>query len=243
MPSDEKSESHRSRLLTALRQAVIDGTWPAGALLPKETELAAQHGVSRMTMNKVLTQLAAEGFLIRRKRLGTLVAGARAQSAVLAITDIAAEVAALGQPYAWALESRALRSPTGGEAALLDLPADAPVVMLRGVHRAGDRPFCAELRAINPAAVPNAETQDFRATAPGAWLLASMPWTSARHRIRAVPAGAAEARALDVPVGSACLEILRQTQAGGTWVTQVRLLYPGPAHQLVAEFAPAGATG
>lgn len=243
MPADEKTASHRARLLASMRQAVIDGTWPSGALLPKETELAAQHGVSRMTMNKVLTQLAAEGFLTRRKRLGTLVAEPRAQSAVLAISDIAAEVAALGQPYAWMLDTRALRAPTVGEAALLDLPADAPLLMLRGVHLAQDRPFCVELRAINPAAVPDTAAQDFRATAPGAWLLASMPWTGASHRIRAVPAGGADARALDVPVGTACLEILRRTEAAGTWVTQVRLLYPGSAHQLVADFAPAGVTG
>lgn len=240
MTVTDKTESHRARLLAALRQAVMDGTWPPGMALPKETDLAAQHGVSRMTMNKVLVQLAAEGFLTRRKRLGTLVAEPRAQSAVMAISDIAAEVAAMGQTHSWMLESRILRAPTVAEAMALDLPEGAEVLMLRGLHKADGKPFCLELRAINPAAVPAASDADFAAVPPGQWLLATIPWTAATNRIRAVSAGGAEARALDVPVGGPCLEILRRTQTGGDWVTQVRLLYPGAAHQLVAEFAPAG---
>lgn len=240
MTAPDKTESHRARLLAALRQAVMDGTWPPGTALPKETELALQHGVSRMTMNKVLTQLAAEGFLTRRKRLGTIVAEPRAQSAVMAISDIAAEVAAMGQIHSWSLETRALRAPTPAEAMALDLPEAGEVLMVRGLHKAQGKPFCLELRAINPAAVPTAAEADFAALPPGQWLLATMPWTAASNRIRAVSAGGAEARALDVPLGAPCLEILRRTQAGGAWVTQVRLLYPGAAHQLVADFAPAG---
>lgn len=80
----EKSDTLYGRILEEFERNIVDGTWPPGHLLPKETELAEQYGVSRMTMNKVLTRLAFEGFVVRRKRRGTVVAKPRAESAVLA---------------------------------------------------------------------------------------------------------------------------------------------------------------
>jgi GntR family transcriptional regulator, histidine utilization repressor len=41
---------------------------------------------------------------------------------------------------------------------------------------------------------------------------------------------------LELPVGAACLEVQRRTQIEADWVTCARLLYPGEAHQLIAEF-------
>lgn len=231
-----------ARLLAQMRQTIRDGGWEPGLRLPKETDLAAQHGVSRMTMNKVLTQLAAEGYVIRRRRSGTVVAQPRAQSAVMAITDIAEEVAALGLGYGWRLGARALRPLTEEEAALFDSPAGmGPLLVVEGLHLARGRPFCRELRAINPDAVPEALGQSFDNVAPGQWLLQTMPWTGASHRVRAIAVGGAEARALDLEPGEPGLEILRQTRNGADWVTKVRLVYPGTAHQVVAEFTPSGA--
>jgi GntR family histidine utilization transcriptional repressor len=111
-------------------------------------------------------------------------------------------------------------------------------IVLQGVHFAGAEPFCLETRAINVAAVPMATEMDFSVSAPGIWLLQSMPWSTARHVIRAVNATGRDASLLDLPLGSACLEMLRETRSGGNWVTYARLLYPGEAHQLVAEFEP-----
>ena len=68
-----------------------------------------------------------------------------------------------------------------------------------------------------------------------------MPWTTARHSIRAVNTSVAEAKLLQLPVGAACLEVLRKTEMQGAWVTFARLLYPGEAHQLTAEFELHGA--
>lgn len=113
-----------------------------------------------------------------------------------------------------------------------------PSLVLQGVHYADDVPFCAESRAISLASAPDAAGVDFVAEVPGRWLLRSMPWTTARHAVRAINVAGADAQALDLAVGTACLEILRKTEIGGNWVTYARLLYPGEAYQLAAEFAP-----
>ena len=241
MPSARPTETHHARITEELRRKIIEGDWPPGHQLAKETELAGAYGVSRMTMNKALTQLTAEGFLLRRKRSGTFVAQPRAQSAVMEIGDIQREVTAQGLHHDWRLTLSALRPTPEAERRLLDLPEDGAardLLVLDGVHLAQGAPFCLETRVIDPQVVPAACDQDFGATAPGQWLLGSMPWSAATHRVRAVNANGQDARKLALPVGTACLEILRKTRIEGDWVTHVRLLYPGEAHQLVAEFAP-----
>lgn len=235
----EKSDTLYGRILEEFSRNIIEGNWPPGHALPKETELAEQHGVSRMTMNKVLTRLAADGYVIRRKRSGTVVAQPRAESAVLAINNIGEEVSALGRVYKWtllSLENRAANSQDRRLLTLNDEDGHDHTMVLQGLHYSNDEPFCLETRAINTKMVPDALTVDFEKDVPGAWLLNSMPWTKARHYVRAINVSGRDATLLQLPVGAACLEVLRRTQIDSNWVTCARLLYPGEAHQLIAEF-------
>lgn len=234
-------ESHYARILVDMRQQILGGHWTPGLQLPKETDLADRHGVSRMTMNKVLTQLTREGLLMRRKRSGTFVAQQRGQSAVMEITDIEQEVTQLGLPYRWMLLSLQQRSLTAAETSALAIPAGedgGQVLFLKGLHLAREEPFCFEMRAIHLGAVPQAAVQDFGVLVPGQWLLRTMPFSAASHRVRAINATGQDAKSLGIETGAACLEILRRTMIGKDWVTHVRLLYPGEIHQLVADFAP-----
>ena len=243
MPETKPAGFLHARITENMRQNILKGEWEPGRPLPRETDLADSYCVSRMTMNKVLTQLSREGFLVRRKRSGTFVAQPRAQSAVMAINDIVQEVAALGMTYEWRLFEARLRTLSDSKHRLLDLSADAQdrkVFVVSGLHLAQGRPFCLETRAIDARVVPAVLTKDFKITVPGQWLLQSIPFSTASNRIRAVNSAGRDARVLDLPVGAACLEVLRKTKIEQSWVTHVRLLYPGEAHQLVAEFAPQG---
>ena len=62
--------------------------------------------------------------------------------------------------------------------------------------------------------VSDAAAESFADVAPGTWLLAHIPWTSARHRILAAGASADEAAALGVGAGTACLILERSTWRG-----------------------------
>jgi GntR family transcriptional regulator len=62
------------QIFLALRDEILSGHRAAGALLPTEHELAALHGVSRITARKALGELAAQGLVERRRRAGTRVA-------------------------------------------------------------------------------------------------------------------------------------------------------------------------
>ncbi len=56
-----------------LREMIVSGTWARGEQIPPEPEIAKQLGVSRMTANRALSELAQEGWLTRRKGMGTFV--------------------------------------------------------------------------------------------------------------------------------------------------------------------------
>lgn len=56
-----------------LRAQILQGVYRAGDRLPTEMELAARHGVSRVTSAAALTALAREGLVRRQPRRGTIV--------------------------------------------------------------------------------------------------------------------------------------------------------------------------
>lgn len=231
--------THHDRILAEIRSNILEGRWSHGHRLPFELDLAATYGVSRMTINKVLTQLTRDGFLERKRKLGTVVATPRMQSAVMEITDIERETRDLGLSYAFRLISRQLgRSSAEERAQMREDTPDLDVLRCTVLHEAGGAPFCLEERLINLAAAPAAAMQDFEAVSPGKWLLQTVPWSEAEHRIRAMPAGSAIARLLGVKPGTACLEIARRTQSGTRCVTFARLTYPGERHQVIARFRP-----
>lgn len=226
------------RILHEVEQRIVSGQWPPGHRIPSEHELTATYGCSRMTVNKVLTQLARAGMIERRRKLGSFVRQTPSRSAVLEIHDLRAEVEALGQPYRHEIVARARRRSTAADVDALALDGTGPVLAVSTLHLAGERPFCDEQRLINLAAVPEAGAQAFDDEPPGSWLVHHVPWSSAEHRIRAAAAEAEVAARLGLDRGAACLVVERRTWTEGRPVTFVRLSYPAGAHELVARFSP-----
>jgi len=144
----------------------------------------------------------------------------------MTVPDLAELIAARGEAYRW--EARAIvRRKNAGEADTLQID---------GIHFAADEPFALESRTIELAEVPAAAEANFAVEAPGTWLLAHIPWTSARHVVRAVAATRTEAKALATSSGAACLQLERDTWRGDRPVTHVRQLFRGDRFDLVAEF-------
>jgi GntR family histidine utilization transcriptional repressor len=230
--------SIHERILGDIEGRILSGEWPPGRRIPFEHELSAQYACSRMTVNKALTQLAQSGLIERRRKVGSFVTRPPSRSAVLEIPDVKAEVVALGLAYRFEISSRRRRRATRADATRLEGISTAPLLDVTCRHWAGERPFCLEERLINLIVAPDAATEAFAETAPGSWLLARAPWTTAEHRIRARAADARRAALLCVAEGTPCLAIERRTWTGEVAITHVRLTYPGEAHELVARFSP-----
>ena len=82
------SMSLHGQILTEIEQNILSGRWPPGYRIPSEMELTAHYGCSRMTVNKVLTQLAQAGLLERKRKAGSFVTRPHTSSAVLEIPDL-----------------------------------------------------------------------------------------------------------------------------------------------------------
>lgn len=233
--------SLHQKILGDLQGKILSGKLAPGARIATEHELAEAYDCSRMTVSNVLAKLARAGLVERRRKAGTFVTRPQSQAAVLEIHDIKAEVLALGRPYRFELVSRAIRRSTAADRARFDTKSAGRVLVLVVRHFAGAKVFCLEERLINLDSVPQAAEQSFQDVPPGRWLLDSVPWTAAEHRISASNAPASVAASLSVRPGTACLIVERRTWRAALPVTHVRLTYPGDFHQLVARFTPTSA--
>ncbi|QCB45849.1 histidine utilization repressor [Hydrogenophaga sp. PAMC20947] len=234
----EPTVSLHQRILSDIEQNILSGKWQPGHRIPSEHELADEYQCSRMTVNKVLTQLARASMVERRRKAGSFVLRSHSSSAVLEINDIRAEVLALSQPYRFELISHKKRRSLRADMAALGLDKAGPVLELCSLHFAGARPFCLEYRLINLTAVPQAAAEAFEDEPPGAWLVSHVPWTSAEHRIRAGASDDDMSALLQVAGGTPCLVVQRRTWTGASPVTFVRVTYPGVDHELIAHFSP-----
>jgi len=232
-------QSLHQKILGDLQGKILSGKLAPGARIATEHELAEAYDCSRMTVSNVLAKLARAGLVERRRKAGTFVTRPQSQAAVLEIHDIETEVLALGLPYRFELVSRATRRSTSSDRERLGCGSSGRVLDLMVRHFAGDRVFCLEERLINAEAVPEAAQARFHDVAPGRWLLDTVPWTAAEHRIGASSSGKERAALLSVPAATACLIVERRTWRAALPVTHVRLTYPGESHQLVARFTPA----
>jgi GntR family histidine utilization transcriptional repressor len=224
----------------AIRDLVLNGTWPPGTPVPAEHALMEQLGASRMTVHRALVQLAREGLITRRRRSGTIVASPPASHAMLDILSIPQEVERLGQRYEHEVLSREDGRPSAELAIRFGLKRGERVAHLVTLHRADNKPHVLEERVIHLATVAAAADEDFRDTPPGDWLLQNSLWSQAEHAISAVPAEPDDARLLGIEAGEACLLIERRTWNQGAPITAVRLLYPGTRHRFVGRFGPYG---
>ncbi|MCB8822153.1 histidine utilization repressor [Microvirga rosea] len=238
-PQPSEAKHLYQRIRDDIETRIMSGEWPPGHRVPFEHELMAEYNCSRMTVNKVLSALAANGLITRRRRAGTVVAEPSTQQAVLEIQDFALEAARAGTTYRFTILERAIEVLDVAGAQRTGLPVGTTMLSLTTLHLMDNIPRAYEQRLIHLATVPEAKREAFKQDPPGTWLLRRVPWTDAEHVVRAVNADASLARRLKIQTGSACLVLERRTWQAGVFVTEARITYPGERHHLVGRFSPA----
>jgi GntR family histidine utilization transcriptional repressor len=225
------------RIGLEIEARIASGEWPPGHRIPFEHELVGQYGCARATVGKALTALVRAGLIERRRKAGTFVAYPHVQSAVLDIPDIGKAIAERTGSYRFDLLSSETLKDDGHSD---HFATGTPLRHVTGIHHGQDGPFAFEDRFISLACVPGAAGADFSSQSPSAWLLQSVPWTQARHRISAVGASAEVAVHLAVPRQTPCLLVERWTWRTGDPVTYVCQTFRGDRFDLVATFTPQG---
>lgn len=58
-----------------ISERIVSGAWPPGTIIPSEISLAQTLGVAVGTVRRALVDLATEGMIARRRKIGTVVTG------------------------------------------------------------------------------------------------------------------------------------------------------------------------
>ncbi|MBU2286014.1 MAG: GntR family transcriptional regulator, partial [Gammaproteobacteria bacterium] len=152
-------------------QRIQDGSWPPGHRLPSESELVAQFGIARMTVNRALRELVEQGRIVRMAGVGSFVAEARPQSTLLQIAHIASEIRLRGHDYRCEFLEAERIAASPDVAAWLDLYPGESVFHTVCLHLENELPVQLEDRHVNPSVVPNYLEQDFSSISPSEFLV------------------------------------------------------------------------
>jgi len=208
---DWLGEAKAKQVYLVLRDRILGGALSFGVRLPTEIELAAQHGVSRVTVRRALGELARERFIERRRSAGTRVIYRPAPAPVIAdISGVLANLADMGRRTAVRLLSFDYLPAEGAVARALGVPPDALLQRSVRVRTVDGAPF-SYLTTHVPESVALTFTRQELAARPLLELLerTGIKVEHARQRISAALATPEVAEALDLRTGSPLIELVR----------------------------------
>ena len=219
---------------------IQSGEWPPGHRVPSESELVEQLSVSRMTVNRALRELVAQGRIVRTPGVGSYVAQDKAQSTLLQIGILSAEIHQRGNASRCEmLAIERVLAPTG-VGCLLELPPGEPIFHTLCLHFENDTPVQLEDRHVNSRVVPKFLEQDFSRVPPGEYLSRNVPFDQIEHVVDAAMPTAELAHSLAMPLTEPCLLLTRRTWTQSQVVTLVRCWHPASRYRLGSRFRPVG---
>ncbi len=221
------------QLQARLRELIDDGVLRASEAIPPERDLAAELGVSRITVRKAVRGLVEEGRLMQRQGAGTFVVP-RVEQPLSRLTSFSEDMTARGMALSVRWLERAVGVATPEEAVALNLSPGAEVVRFFRLRIADGEPMALE-RATVPRAVL-ADPMAVRDSLYEALGAAGQRPERALQYLRAELLDEDSARLLGVPAGSAALFIKRYGYlADGRPVEYTRSHYRGDRYDFVAE--------
>jgi GntR family histidine utilization transcriptional repressor len=221
-----------------LKDGLASGRWAPRELMPSEAELVAAFGVSRMTVNRALRELQAEGLVLRTQGVGTFAAPLHRVSSTLTISDVHDEIVARGHRHQARVHLQRAERAGAALAAQLGLAEGAEVFHVLIVHLEDGLPLQCEDRYVNPAEAPAFLQADFTQHTPTHVLFESTSLWRAQFQVDAARPTAQEARLLGVAADEPCLVVVRRTFSRRAPITIARLVHPGRRYTLQGEFEP-----
>ncbi|WP_354062331.1 GntR family transcriptional regulator [Devosia sp. 2618] len=219
-----------------IEEAIHSGAINPGDALPSERDLATRVDVSRVTVRKAVLQLVNDGVLVQRHGSGTFVAQQtqRVEQSLSQLTSFTEDMARRGMAVRAQWLDRGLYAPSPEETIILGLSSNEQVARIARLRLTGDTPLAIERASLsarvlaNPASIGDSLYRELDKAG-------NRP-SRAIQRIRAANLGAEDANLLQVPVGSAGLNIERTSYlASGRVIEFTRSIYRGDTYDFVAE--------
>lgn len=185
---------------------VCDGTYPPGATLPPEPELAETYGVSRPTLRQAIQLLADAGYVEKRRRRGTVVRRRKVEQRFMdTLMSYGADVGAQGAiPATQVLQARA-QGATAEVAAALGLEENDPVMGLMRLRSMDGEPAVLLRTWVPAAAFPDLLSHDFEhESLYDVFAESGLPVETVRRVLEAVLPEPVEAGLLGIDEGQPC---------------------------------------
>ena len=219
-----------------IEDAIRSGSINPGDALPSERDLALKVNVSRVTVRKAVLHLVKDGVLVQRHGSGTFVAprAPRVEQSLSQLTSFTEDMARRGMAVRQQWLERGLYAPSPEETVALGLSAEDAVARIARLRLTGDTPLAIERASLSAQVLPDPQAiEDSLYTHLGR--TGSRP-VRAIQRIRAANLSEADAHLLQVPQGSAGLNIERTSYlASGRVIEFTRSIYRGDTYDFVAE--------
>lgn len=226
-PRYEQVKSHVLRL-------IHDGELEPHDRVPSEHELVRALGVSRMTANRALRELADDGYLVRLPGVGTFVADSKPHSDILRIRNIADEIRARGHTHSARIIT--LESVKANRRLVERLEVRPGDRLFRSLilHLESGQPIQLEDRYVCPQLAPDYLDIDFTKITPNVYLTRVAPIHTAEHIIRSSIPSQKIRQLLKMNKNEPCLVIRRRTWSDGRPVSLAELSHPGSTYELIS---------
>jgi GntR family transcriptional regulator len=216
-----------------LRRRVGAGEY--GRLLPSESELAAEHGASRVTVRKALAELKREGVVDSRQGFGWYVVAPPLRQSVSDLTTLERQIRAAGREPSRAI-LRLARAPA--PLRLRQLLGPGPVLEIERVDRLDGQPFATATVWVRAEVATGVTRRSLGRRSLSDQLAVALG--GATEAINAVAASKHVADLLRVPNGAPLLRCERTTtDTAGRPVLRSEALYNPLVTEFVAELPPA----
>lgn len=231
-------KSLSARIREHILQHIENGDWPPEHQVPAESELMQQFDASRMTVHRVLKELAAEGYVYRRRGLGSFVARRTPRSELLVITDISEEISARGGNYSCELKYLSAEPGSPLITQIFGEGKTGSIARSKVVHKENGVPIQLEDRHVDLRTAPRYLEVDFTTTTAHKYLMLAAPLHKAEHELTAVLPNREQQIFLNIGSDEPCLLLRRRTWSKDRLVSYAELLYPGSRFSFGGVFGP-----
>ncbi len=221
-----------------IQDMINSGQWATGMRIPSENEVVRQMGVSRMTANRALRELTAEGYLHRLQGVGTFVAEPTKCLAMIEIRSIKQEIENRGGRHSCQTILLKEEIPPKDILFVFGMPEKTMVFHAIFLHKDGDFPIQMSKRWVNPVVAPDFLKQDFTKITASEYLCQIAPVSFARHTIEAAMPGKATQKLLQMRESEPCLILHRVVNSQNRIATVNQFIFPASRYKLASTYTP-----
>jgi GntR family transcriptional regulator len=219
----------------SLRDRISAGEWAPGAQIPTEEKLCSAYGVSRVTVQQAMSNLVADGLVVRERGRGRFVRDSGLIARERGVTSFTTELHEIGlKPGSLVLERSVLTAQQADIADTLQLKKSDAVIRWKRLRTANDEPIALQTSVLPLRRFPGLEDADLE----GASLYDILFERYGLLDVEAVDTYAvasldqADAKLLSVPKGSPAFLVERLTLAADGPVEHTRSLIRGDRYRV-----------